>query len=105
MDVSVQDTFYSFHVLAVTFEGIEEWFIAGNRNVEATLTSIGGFPAAEFHFLDVENEGCTLAIDVKDKQYLQVEMVPTSAGFKQDQICQMSEQAGEMAIATLQTLR
>lgn len=103
LSVDAQEPFYEYNAVAVTFEGVEVWF-AGDRNADVELISISGFAAAEFTFRGVQDVSCTLAIDVADGQYLMVEMMPVSE-FTQDQICQMSEQAAEMAVATLQTLR
>jgi hypothetical protein len=103
LDVTTREPFYGYNVLAVTSEGIGPW-LSGSRNVEAELTSIGGFPAARYNTLGVDSN-CEFAIGVSTTQHLQVEMAPLTSGFEYDQICQMSEQAAQMAIATLQTLR
>jgi hypothetical protein len=104
LSVDAQEPFYEYSAMAVTFEGMGIW-LSGTRNVDAELVSIAGFPAAQFTFMGVQDESCSLAIDVADDQYLWVEMLPVSEGFEQDELCQMSQQAAEMAIATLQTLR
>ncbi len=103
LSVDAQEPFYEYNATAVTFEGIEVW-LAGDRNADAELVSVGGFPAARYTFLGVQDVSCTLAIDVADGQYLMVEMMPVSQ-FEQAEICQMSEQAAQMALTTLQTLR
>lgn len=103
LDVTSQEPFYGYNVLAVTSEGIDLW-LSGSRNVEAELTSIGGFPAARINTLGVDSD-CEFAIGVSTTQHLQVEMDPLTGDFEQDQICQMGEQAAQMAVATLQTLR
>lgn len=103
LSVDAREPFYEYNAVAVTFEGVEVWF-AGDRNADVELVTIGGFAAAQFTFLDVQDVSCTLAIDVADGQYLMVEMMPVSQ-FEQAEICQMSGQAAQMALATLQTLR
>lgn len=99
-----QEPFYDYTALAVTFEGVEEW-LSGNRNVDAELTSVQGFPAVQFKFRGVDDEGCDIAVGVSDKQYLWVDVVPLERVFKQDQLCQMVRQATDMAMTTLQTLK
>ncbi|HEX6356780.1 DUF3558 domain-containing protein [Actinophytocola sp.] len=98
------EPFYEYNALAVTTEGVEEW-LTGNRNVDSELISVQGFPAAKFKFRNVEDEGCDIAVGVADRQYLWVQMFPASRGFKQDQLCQMAEEATNMAMTTLQTLK
>lgn len=102
--VEAQEPFYDYTALAVTTEGVETW-LSGDRNVDAELISVQGFPAAKFKFRGVEDEGCDIAVGVGDTQYLWVQVVPLSRGFKQDQLCQMVSEATEMAMTTLQTLK
>lgn len=102
--VDDQEPFYEYNAMAVTFEGVEQW-LTGKRNAEAELTSVQGFPAVKLKFPNTDGEGCTYAIGVADQQHLMVEMMRMSRGFTQEQICQMSEEAANMAITTLQTLR
>jgi hypothetical protein len=104
LSVQAQEPFYEYTALAVTTEGIEEW-LGGNRNVDAEPTTVQGFPAAQFKFLGVEDEGCDIAVGVGDKQYLWLQVIPISRGFKQDQLCQMVGQATDMAMTTLQALK
>jgi hypothetical protein len=104
LSVEAQEPFYDYSAMAVTFEGVEVW-LTGERNVDAELISVQGFPAAKFKFLDVEDKDCAIAVGVADKQYLWVEIYPISRGFTQEQLCQMTEQATEMAMTTLQTLK
>jgi hypothetical protein len=102
--VDDQEPFYEYSAMAVTFEGVEAW-LTGKRNADAELASVQGFPAARFKFRGVEDEGCWIAVGVADKQYLVVQMQPTSRGFTQEKICQMALDATNMALTTLQTLR
>lgn len=104
LSVDAEEPFYEYNALAVTTEGVEAW-LTGDRNVDAELTSVQGFPAAQFKFRSVEDEGCDIAVGVSDQQYLWVQIIPISRGFKQDQLCQMVSQATEMAMTTLQTLK
>jgi hypothetical protein len=102
--VEDQEPFYDYTALAVTTEGVEAW-LSGNRNVDAELTSVQGFPAAQFKFRGVDDEGCDIAVGVSDGQYLWVQVIPYSRGFEQDQLCQMVSEATEMAMTTLQTVK
>lgn len=104
LEVSDKEPFYDYTALAVTTEGVEAW-LTGNRNVEAELTSVQGFPAAQFKFRGSDGEGCDLAVGVAAKQYLWIEVVPYDRVFEQDQLCQMVSEATEMAMTTLQTLK
>ncbi|MGB3442961.1 MAG: DUF3558 domain-containing protein [Actinophytocola sp.] len=99
-----QEPFYDYSALAVTTEGVEAW-LTGNRNVDAELTSVQGFPAAQFKFRGVEDEGCDFAVGVADGQNLWVQIMPITPGFEQEELCQMARQATEMAMTTLQTLK
>jgi hypothetical protein len=98
------EPFYGYDAMAITFEGIDVW-LTGKRNVDAELTSVQGFPAAKFKLRGVEEVECVFAVGVADKQSLQVEAAPMSRGFTQDQLCQMAEEAANMAMTTLLTLR
>ena len=76
--------------------------------VACTLVSVGGYGAARYF---VPGDGpnsvdCTTSIDVAQDQQLMVSMDPISLdAFSQDQICQMSEQAAGLVLATLQASR
>lgn len=104
LSVEDKEPFYDYTALAVTTEGVEAW-LTGNRNVEAELTSVQGFPAAQFKFRGSDGEGCDFAVGVAEGQNLWVEMVPLDRVFEQDELCQMARQATEMAMTTLQTLK
>lgn len=102
--VENQEPFYDYTALAVTTEGVEAW-LTGNRNVDAELISVQGFPAAQFKFRGVEDEGCDIAVGVAEGQTLWIDVVPLDRVFKQDELCQMVSEATEMAMTTLQTLK
>jgi len=104
LSVDAQEPYYEINALAVTTEGVDAW-LTGNRNVDAELTSVQDFPAAQFKFRGVEDEGCDISVGVADNQNLWVQIIPLSGGFKQDQLCQMVSEATEMAMTTLQTLK
>ncbi|TDV50672.1 uncharacterized protein DUF3558 [Actinophytocola oryzae] len=104
LDKDAAEPFYSYSVIAVTNVDVSFW-LNERRNADAALISVAGYPAAEFHTKGVEDSDCAVAVGVAKNQHLHVEMEPLSEDLKQDQICQRSEQAAEMAMQTLQTLR
>ncbi len=104
LDADTAEPFRTYTVIAVTNVDVSFW-LNERRNADAKLISIAGYPAAEFHTKGVENSDCAVAVGVAKNQHLHVEMDPLSGDLKQDQICQASEQAAEMAMQTLQTLR
>jgi hypothetical protein len=104
LDKEAAEPFLGYSVIAVTNVDVSFW-LNERRNADAKLISIAGYPAAEFHTKGVEDSDCAVALGVAKGQHLHVEMEPLSEDLKQDQICQLSEQAAEMALQTLQTLR
>jgi hypothetical protein len=104
LNVHDQEPFLTYNIVAVTDVDVSYWF-EGTNNADVELVSVAGYPAARFHTKDVLDEDCALAIGVADNQHLHVEMMPISGEFTQDQLCQASKQAADMAMATLQTLK
>lgn len=108
LNVQGQQPFYEYVATVITSEGIGPW-LTGKRNVDANLISVEGFAAAKTVFKGASNEKnsneCAVSVDVAEGQQLMVSMsLTTRNAFKQDQICQMTEQAAGMAVTTLQTL-
>lgn len=94
-----------FAVRAITNEGIEPW-LSGDRNVDAWLVTIAGFPAAQFKTFATTKADCSTSVDVAEGQQLAVQLTQDSSQqLNQDQMCQLSQQAAELATQTLQTLR
>lgn len=104
LEADTRTRFYDYTALAVTTEGVDAW-LTGQRNVEAELTTVQGFPAAEFMFRGSDGEGCDLAVGVAAHHTLWIQVIPYDRGFEQDELCRMARQATEMAMTTLQTLR
>lgn len=104
LDADAAEPFITYQVIAVTDVDIGFW-LSDDRNADAELISIAGYPAAEFHTKGVEGSDCAIALGVAKNQHLHVEMAPLSEDLEQDAICQGSEQAAEMALQTLQTLK
>ena len=98
------EPFYSYDVVAVTNVDVSFW-IDKPHNADVKLISIAGYPAAEFHTKGVQDSDCAVALGVAKNQHLHVEIQPLSEDLKQDELCRRSEQAAEMALQTLQTLR
>jgi Protein of unknown function (DUF3558) len=99
-------SFDSYSAMAVTIEGVDVW-LTGKRNVEAKLSSVAGFAAADYWFRgahDHQTADCTTSVDVAPGQNL---MVSADNDSKQtytlDQLCQRAEQAAALAMQTLQT--
>jgi uncharacterized protein DUF3558 len=99
------EPYLAYYVMTITFEGIEPWLTPDSRNIDpATLVTVGGYSAAQFHFRGAQGFDCITSVDVAEGQQLYVALYPISDGFSNDQLCQMSGQAAEMAVSTLQTL-
>jgi uncharacterized protein DUF3558 len=98
------EPFVTYSMVAVTDVDVSFW-ISENRNADSELISIDGYPAAKFHTKGVQGSDCAIAIGVAKNQHLHVEMEPLSEDLQQEQICQGSERAAEMALQTLQTLK
>jgi hypothetical protein len=98
------EPFYGYDVVAVTNVDVSFW-IDKPHNADVKLINIAGYPAAEFHTKGVQDADCAIALGVAKNQHLHVEIMPLSEDLKQDELCRRSEQAAEMALQTLQTLR
>lgn len=97
---------YAYQFVAITKEGISAW-LTQNRPVKAKVVSVAGFAAIDFSPAgDGGVYDCITTVDVADGQQLLIEVTPSTRGvFSQEQLCQMSEQAAGLAVATLQTLK
>lgn len=104
LDADAAEPFVTYQVIAVTDVDISFW-LSEDRNADAELISVAGYPAAQFHTKGVEGSDCAIALGVAKNQHLHVEMAPLSEDLDQDAICQGSKQAAEMALQTLQTLK
>jgi hypothetical protein len=98
------EPFRTYDVTAVTNVDFSFW-LTEDTNAEAELTSIGGFPAAEFKTRGGDGHDCSIALGVAKNQHLHVEMSPLDEQLTQEELCQASEQAAEMVLQTLQTLK
>jgi hypothetical protein len=103
LEITAQEPFLTYSALAVTNEDVSVW-LTGNRNVDAKLISVGGYPAAQFSLMGTDTN-CAIAVGVAKGQYLWVDMDPWSGDFTYGDICKAGKQAAEMALQTLQTLK
>jgi hypothetical protein len=102
--VQSQEPFHRYSVSTITTEGIDRW-LTGERNVDAWLVSVVGFPAAQFKTLGTERADCATSVGVSEGQQLLVAIAPSAKReLTQDQLCQMTQLAAELALQTLQTL-
>ncbi|RKT51608.1 DUF3558 domain-containing protein [Saccharothrix australiensis] len=84
-------------------EGYGYWDESGNLDVNPAKVS--GFPAVQVNFAGTTRTDCFYAVDVADGEQLYVQFLPNNRDFDQAQMCQKAEQATEVALATLQTLK
>lgn len=104
LDATAEEPFHSYDVVAVTDVDMSYW-LNEDTNADAELISIAGYPAAKFHIKGGGTYDCAVALGVAKNQHLHVEMASLSDDATGEQLCQGSEQAAEMALQTLQTLR
>jgi hypothetical protein len=103
LDVTTQEPFLNYSALAVTDEDVSVW-LTGNRNVDAKLISVGGYPAAQFSLKGTDTN-CEIAVGVAKGQYIWAQMDPTSGDFTYEDLCKAGKRTAEMALQTLQTLK
>jgi len=104
LDKDAEEPFISYDIVAVTNIDVS-WWINEPHNADVKLTSVGDYPAAQFHIKGSGKYGCAIALGVAKNQHLHVEMLPLSNSATGDEICQGSKRAAEMALQTLQTMR
>lgn len=105
LSVQTQEPSHDYDVLVITTEGIEPW-LAGRRNVDAWLVSVGGFPAVSFKLAGGSGVECSTSVGVAEGQQLLIDLSQSAKRtLTQEQLCQMSEQAAGMALQTLQTVK
>lgn len=108
LEVNKAGTSYSFRLLLASNEDVSEW-LTGTRNVEATLVSVAGYPAARYYLrgsTDDQSSGCSTAVGVASGQEVVAShREGTDALFTRDEMCEMSQRVAELAVTTLQGLR
>jgi len=103
LEISSKEPFYSFTAQLITDRGVDFW-LTGERNVDAWLVSVGDYPAVDFKTKGVDDQECITTVDVADGQQLMVDVSPLEdVDYKK--LCPMSENVAAMALQTLQTLR
>lgn len=98
-----REPFDEFTLMLISSEGVEPW-LSGKRNVDAWLTSVGGYPAVNYKLMGTDTAECATAVDVAEGQQMTVDTVPVERRDYQ-QLCQLTERVASMALQTLQTLR
>lgn len=97
------EPFNAIDIVLVTGEGIDPW-LSGDRNVDAWLVSVAGYPAASYKLAGTEDEECVTSVDVAEGQQLTVDLQPlVDTDYRE--LCRITEQVATMATQTLQTLR
>jgi hypothetical protein len=104
LDADGAEPFISYDLVAVTNVDVSFW-LDHPTNADATLTSVEGFPAAQFSIKGGAEVDCAVAVGVAENQHLHVKMEPLTGDFTGEQICQGSAQVAAMALKTLQTMR
>ncbi|MCT2586001.1 DUF3558 domain-containing protein [Actinophytocola gossypii] len=97
------EPFNAFQLSLVTNEGIDVW-LAGDRNVDAWLVSIAGYPAVNYKLMGTEDEECVTSVGVAEGQQLTVDL-PTLVDTDYRKLCEITESVATMATETLKTLR
>jgi hypothetical protein len=97
------EPFNVVEILLVTTEGFEPW-LSGERNVDAWLVSVAGFPAASYKLAGTDDEECVTSVGVADGQQLMVDLQALQDTDYRE-LCKVTEQVATMALQTLQTLR
>lgn len=100
----VQEPSHTYGLRLITNEDMGQW-LTGDRNVDAWLVTVGGFPAAQFKTLGTDGADCATSVGVAQDQQLMIDILQSAAReLTQDQLCQMTQHAAELAMQTLQTL-
>ncbi len=103
IEISSREPFYNYTAQLITDRGIDFW-LTGERNVDAWLVSVGDYPAVDFKTRSVDDQECITTVDVAEGQQLMVDVSPLDeVDYKQ--LCPMSERVAGMALQTLQSLR
>lgn len=105
---SIHAPYDTYDVTAATNEDVGEWF-TGERNVQSTLGSVAGFPAATFWVAGANGrqaEACSVGVGVAAGQQLIVDFNNDSKRtYDLTQLCQRAERAAGMAVETLKALK
>lgn len=108
LEVRNSGTTYDYVLLLTTREDVSVW-LTGKRNVESSLESVAGFPAATYYFRGATNDqasGCDTSVGVASGQQIIVSHEEgTNGAFTLDKMCEMSRRVAELAVTTLQGLR
>jgi hypothetical protein len=103
-DVDKTQPYYSYGITAVTSADLGAWLTGARRKNSMTTVPapVGGFPVLENYRADGDPSDCETLVGVAAGQTLVVQAFPVTGGaFNQQQLCDMSQRAGDLALQTL----
>ncbi|WP_165401181.1 DUF3558 domain-containing protein [Herbihabitans rhizosphaerae] len=96
---------FTYYVSLTTRSGIEPFLTPGGANTDARLVNIGGYGAAEYKLMGVEDTSCDVSIDIAPGQQLENRVDAVTGYYKQAQLCQFATQLAHATLKTLQAIR
>jgi hypothetical protein len=103
-DVDLTKPYYSYGITAVTNADLDAW-LTGDRRKNSMTTepaAVGGFPALTYFRSSSDPSDCQTLVGVAAGQTMTVQAFPVTPGaFSQQQLCDLSERAADLALQTL----
>ncbi|MFD8493974.1 DUF3558 domain-containing protein [Amycolatopsis sp. NPDC059657] len=101
-DADLTKPYYSYGVTPVAAD-LEAWVSGDRRKSSMTVepVQVDGFPALRNYRASADPSDCETLVGVAKGQTMVVQAFPVSGGFGQQQLCDMSQQAAELALRTL----
>ncbi|WP_327553731.1 DUF3558 domain-containing protein [Amycolatopsis sp.] len=103
-DVDLTRPYYSYGITAVTKADLDAW-LTGDRRKNSMTTEpagVGGFPALKNFRKSSDPSDCQTLVGVAAGQTIVVQAFPVTQGaFNQQQLCDLSTQAANLALQTL----
>jgi hypothetical protein len=103
-DVDLTRPYYSYGITAVTKADLDAW-LTGDRRKNSMTTEpagVGGFPALKNFRQSSDPSDCQTLVGVAAGQTMVVQAFPVTQGaFNQQQLCDLSTQAANLALQTL----
>jgi hypothetical protein len=106
-DVDKTQPYYSYGITAATNADLGAWLTGVRRKNSMTTepVPVGGFPALENYRAGGDPSDCETLVGVAEGQTLVVQAFPVTGGaFSQRQLCDMSQQASDLALQTLKQI-
>jgi len=103
-DVDLTKPYYSYGITAVTKADLDAWLTGDRRKNSMTTepTAVGGFPALRNFRKSNDPGDCQTLVGVAAGQTMAVQAFPVTRGaFSQQQLCDLSTQAANLALQTL----